>query len=740
MNFMKLLENQFWKNKNNRESPLNGRGGKLGIKSVKYEILFILLPVMLIAMIALSFMGYHTSEQIIQNRIDQEMVLSLSTAIEKVENSLAKNRKVAEALAQTVQANVNVMEEENYRKFMPTMFETNPETFGGGIWFEPYAHNQQEKYFSPYCMLENGKMTYFDDYSLGDGIYYTDMDWYTNVKNTNQSAVWSDPYYDEYAKISMVTASSPFYDASGKFIGVATADIDLTELQRVIIDLQVDKSDKAFLLDTSGTYIADNDSSKLLQANITEETNTSLAELGKTILTQKQGTGGFEENGQKYRTWYTQIPESGWIVAISRTETQLFSEVTALAKTLTFLCTVLALLVSGILIFCVQKKVVKPLNSLVAVTGRIADGDLDVQIDHRLKNEIGIVFDSVKRTTYRLHDYVDYIEEVSGILDQISQGNLDYQLQLHYVGEFERLKASLEHIRLSLGQTLSVIATAAEQVNAGASQVSGGAQALASGAAEQAATMEELNASISMVSEQAQKTVEIVKFATEYTKQANDGINIGNEHMKELTEAMHNIDSASGQIASITKTIEDIAFQTNILALNAAVEAARAGNAGKGFAVVADEVRNLAAKSAEAVKETSRLIAHSVEVTAKGSRITGQTAQILQDIQHKSNTVNENILKIEQASIEQTGAIEQIQQGLSQVSAVVQTNAANAEENSATSEEMSAQAVTLQEEIRKFKLHSEYEIDRITEEPYPQKASHIQDGSFLAASSSAPKY
>lgn len=275
MNKMKTQERQFWKRKNDTESVISGEDGTQGVKSVKYEILLWMLPVVIVGMIILSFTGYYAANQIIHNSVNQEMQLSLSTAVEKVEKSLAKNRKISEAMARAVEASADVMTEENYRKLMPALLETNKETFGGGIWFEPYAHNPEEKYFSPYCMLENGKMTYFDDYSLGDGVFYTDMDWYTDVKNTDQSAVWSAPYYDEYAKISMVTSSSPFYDSSGKFMGVSTADIDLTELQKMIVDLQVNEGDKAFLLDPKGIYIADDDSSKLLQANITEDSNIS---------------------------------------------------------------------------------------------------------------------------------------------------------------------------------------------------------------------------------------------------------------------------------------------------------------------------------------------------------------------------------------------------------------------------------------------------------------------------------
>ena len=173
-----------------------------------------------------------------------------------------------------------------------------------------------------------------------------------------------------------------------------------------------------------------------------------------------------------------------------------------------------------------------------------------------------------------------------------------------------------------------------------------------------------------------------------------------------MMEAMADINTASTEIANITRVIEDIAFQTNILALNAAIEAAQAGSAGKGFAVVADEVRNLAAKSAEAAQQTAELIGTSVSTVSKGLEITERTAQLLEEVEEKELKVGESMVNVERQATIAAEAVEQIKQGLTQVSSVVQTNAATAEENSATSEEMSAQAAALNEEVQKFKLDS----------------------------------
>lgn len=298
----------------------------------------------------------------------------------------------------------------------------------------------------------------------------------------------------------------------------------------------------------------------------------------------------------------------------------------------------------------------KPLNKLVISANQIADGNLDVSIDVNTNDEVGILAKGFTKMTDNLND------------------------------------------------VMSNINIAAEQVASGSRQVSDSSMALSQGATEQASSVEELTASLEEIASQTRMNADNANQANSLAITAKGNAVQGNDQMKEMLNAMEEINESSSSISKIIKVIDDIAFQTNILALNAAVEAARAGQHGKGFAVVAEEVRNLAARSANAAKETTDMIEGSIKKVEGGTKIANQTAEALNKIVEDVTKVANLVSNIAVASNEQASGIAQVNQGIMQVSEVVQTNSATSEESAAASEELSSQAELLKEQVSRFKL------------------------------------
>ncbi len=343
----------------------------------------------------------------------------------------------------------------------------------------------------------------------------------------------------------------------------------------------------------------------------------------------------------------------------------------------------------------IKKSVSLPLSKLTIAAQTMERGDLGLKHKEELKidiysdDELGLLAQSFEKTIYRLKGYIG---EISTILSAISEGNLSAMTTQDYVGDFTSIKKSLDDILLKLNKTMLQIVDSSYQVSNGSEQMSAGSQALSQGVVEQADAVEELEETIHEISRQVDQTAENTEQAIQKVKRVEKQILESNEKMQEMIHAMEEINISSSEIGKIIKTIEDIAFQTNILSLNAAVEAARAGTEGKGFAVVAEEVRSLAGKTAEASQSTTVLIERSISAVEHGTKIANETACQLQAVVSGANEVAKIINGIAKASHTQTDSISQVQGQLSHISSVVQANSSTAEESAATSQELREQA------------------------------------------------
>lgn len=529
-----------------------------------------------------------------------------------------------------------------------------------------------------------------------------DATWYSELMEKN-GAIMSEPYVDENRGdgelVVSVVAPVNRYGTS-EIIGVSGVDFTLRGL-RDLMD--------SYVLGDTGFFILASGEGRVIYHPNKEFYDQAIFDIDisenvkKAITDKYEGLLEYESEGTRAHGYVVPVGETGWYVITGIPKAEFLS--TSFRITTTMIITfAIAVVVIFAMIMFVSRGIVSPLKKLKDTAQKISQGDLNVQVDVNSNDEVGQVGEAITGTVKMLHNYIDYIKEITSVLGTMANGDLRIKLEQEYTGEFSAIKDALINISHSLSRTIAHIQRSAEQVDSGATQIASSSQALASGAAQQAGSIQELSDSIMNVSDKADDNLNNVVEATESVELTEKKVVESNEHMKNMTTAMKRISDSSNEISKIISTIDNIAFQTNILALNATIEAARAGMAGKGFAVVADEVRNLAVKSAEAARQTADMIRASIESVQEGSEITDTTASALKEAAEHSVQVRNIIERIKDGSQEQTEAITQIKRGIEQISAVVQNNAATAEESSASSEELSAQSVLMREATNQFKI------------------------------------
>ena len=607
------------------------------------------------------------------------------------DSALSGKSKLEEA---TGALTVSEAEEEYYlMKTMQGFAKNNLGIVSQALLLEPDAFSKENSNYSLRYDTDG------DKFSMVPYEVYGTQDFYKQAQESKVASATLPMENADTGKASFYM-TVPILDGD-RFLGIVTTEISTEVFNE--LDMSTLGYENVFfdVLDNQNNFVYSNNpdaKGKNLGDLIGQKYNDMLVEK----MQSKEAF--FQRDGQVRYYVPLQIEGVDWWVQTAMTIPHFDQEKNQLLFAL-ILSEVIIFILVQIINFVRISNALKPLKKISEAGKEVAGGNFDVEIHYPQQDEIGELSRSISEVIGRSKKIVFDLRDR---LDAMAGGNFTENLESEeYVGDYAPLLESLKHIQEDMNKTLQEVHASSVQVLSSAEQVNTGAQSLSQGATEQASSIEELSANMQDISHSIQASTKTAGEAYKLQGEAGVAVLQSNEKMEEMRKAMDDITAKSNEISKIIKTIDDIAFQTNILSLNAAIEAARAGAAGKGFAVVADEVGNLAQKSAKAAQNTGLLIEETIEAVEKGAKITEETAESLNSVSKSTEEVNTLIEKISSASSKDLEGITSLNQGLQQISSVVQANSATAEQSAAASEELTGQANKMNELVERFQLKEE---------------------------------
>ncbi len=647
---------------------------KFKFKSIRARIMALILPLTIIAMLILTFTSYQTSKGIINHEINDKMDSTLYSTIASIQKSLLKHGSIAETLARTVEVSGVQMTKDEYVSILKNYIIMNDSTFGIGVWFEPNKYNPDIKYFGPYVYKDNDELIFTEDYCTPE-YDYPQWEWYTQGMNSKEKIVYSPPFYDDATQITMITTTAPFYDKDSRFLGVTTADMDLSVLQKMIFDIKVGNTGRAILVDKSGLYLAGADTSKIMKVNIQEDANTSIAEFGKIMMSGKQSSGEFTDENGKNAVYYAQIPETGWMIALVIPEKELYQPL----KDLLYRLIITILVASAVIILIIilfSMYITDNIRKIVKFAEALGNQDLTRMVNIDSEDEIGRLAMALNKSVSNIRILVSEIsdssQDISASSEELTATVEEISARMNVINESTR--------QISLG--VQDLSATTEEVNASTEEIGVTTQKLAKKSNETSNSSKDIRKRAVELKTSGQKSMENTTIIYE---QNNDKILKAIEKGKIVNEVRLMADS-----------IASIAAQTNLLALNAAIEAARAGESGKGFAVVADEVRKLAEQSTHAVKNIQNVVNQVQEAFENLS----DNSRELSEFFEKNVKIDYQLLVetgiryekdaefISSMSEEIAASTNHMAEAIGQINTAIHTVSATAEESAASSDEI----------------------------------------------------
>lgn len=678
-------------------------------RSFRSKTLFTMIPLVMVILMAMTGISYFFAKAVIVEKTNDAMSGQLNQINNEIRKRIAAHTKLPEVLAGMTGSLAAQLSPEQFDAMLRDGLKSNAETFGMGIFFEPYAFRSKTQFFSTYA-FDDGKSTAITHEYSDESYNYPEQPWYKIVKEA-KTTVYTEPYYDEMTKVTMLTAGAPVWDAKKTFIGVATGDINLNTLQKMVAETKAGETGWAFLLDKTGMYMAGKDEDKVMKVNLKDDPDRGWAEVGGAMLANKTGSMTYSGGAGKLEVYYKDIAETGWTLALVIPHEELYGKLDALLRQLLVMAAVsMVLLVLAITLY--SRSITGQIRLVNRFSEALAAGDFTFSQPVRGRDEFARMTGNFNRTTETLRIMVSTVTDHT----------------LHVASTSEELMAGAEQT----GKASETITEAIEKLALGAEEQRRSTE-------ESSRAMEEMAQGISRIAETSAVAAEISQTASESALKGNGMISQAVAGMEELSlkveravVTMDQLAEMSGRIGGIVEMISGISSQTHMLALNAAIEAARAGEAGRGFAVVATEVRKLADQTKHFTDEIAVLVTDIQGQTAaasdamhKGNAEVKQGAALVRDTGEIFGTINKHIEVIVEQIQEVSAASEELSAGAQEISASVddlagisraaaegsRTVAASSEEQLASMEEINSSALSLakmvsdlQELLGKFKV------------------------------------
>ncbi len=543
----------------------------------------LILPFIIIFLGVLTFISYNNASSELNDSIDNRMASKLNETVEIVDKKLTTHERNLVTTKALVESRANDLTRDQYRAYFEQLLPSNEETYGLGVWYEPYTYNENEEYFGPYVYKDGDSILYTEDYE--DPSYnYHEIDWYKQGLQS-ETPVWTAPYYDETLDQTFITTGVAFSNQNGTTEGVITSDYVLNSIQTLISDIQVEKTGYAVLIDENGGYLAHPNTEWLLSADISNQIKET--KHVENLLSTANGTIHSEANDKEYEVYYQTLPKVGWKVLLFAPSEELYASLPSLLSKLIITSVILIALII-VIVYFIGNTISRDAKQMNAHLETLASGDLTHRIDVQSKDEFG-----------QMGRYFNSsIHSLQTMLATISQSTENV------ASTSEQLSASSQEINSSIEEVASSIqdvASNAENQNRLAVDLSTSSEGMQGKMKQMANFVQSIEKKASQSTKLADKGSNTIE---EVIKKMTDL----NQHVKDSSSVIHSLNKKSDQIEQMANLITDVTEQTNLLALNAAIEAARAGEAGKGFAVVAEEVRKLAEQSGKASQEINNTI------------------------------------------------------------------------------------------------------------------------------------